>query len=65
MTPERFFTLVEVELQRRRAPFDAAELLAYVEAMAPLFEQEATPAAWAGVFLREQPGAPVPPAVAA
>jgi hypothetical protein len=54
MTPSLFFTLVEAELQRRRVPFDAAELLAFVEGMTPLFDQERTPAAWADAFLAEQ-----------
>jgi hypothetical protein len=48
--------LVEAELQRRRAPFDAAELLAFAEAMLPLWEQECGPAAWADAFLYEQAG---------
>jgi hypothetical protein len=51
---ELFFRVVEAELQRRRVPFDAAELLAYCEAMAPLWDQERTPAAWATAFLAEQ-----------
>src|SRR5262249_11999704 len=52
-------------LQRRRAPFDAAELLAYVEGMAPLWEQEATPAAWALASLAEHSPTPAGPAAAA
>jgi hypothetical protein len=33
MTRDLFFTVVEAELQRRRVPFDAAELLAFVDGM--------------------------------
>jgi hypothetical protein len=54
MTAALCFTLVEAELQRRRAPFDAAELLRWTEGMWKLWDQERTPAAWAEAFLRER-----------
>jgi hypothetical protein len=56
MTPALFFTLAEAELQRRRVAFDAAELLAYCEAMAPLWEQEGTVTGWADAYLYEPAG---------
>jgi hypothetical protein len=54
MSAFEFFTQVKQELRRRHAPFDAADLWTYCEAMAPLFEQERTPADRATAFLAEQ-----------
>jgi hypothetical protein len=61
MTSTDFFRQVERTLQARGVPFDAGELLAFIEGMFPLIKVEDPPLLWAGAFLQAQAGRqPVP-----
>ena len=49
--PGAFFAAVEADLRLRHAPFDAAELAAFLASVWPLVEPSDTPEQWAQAFL--------------
>jgi hypothetical protein len=51
MNPATFLPRIEDALRSRFAPFDRAELIAFVEAARPLIADAPDPARWAAAFL--------------
>jgi hypothetical protein len=60
MTPATFLPQIEAALRSRFAPFDAAELLCFVEDAWPLIQDEPDAGAWATAFLEARWMARVP-----
>ena len=52
MSKTEFFHAVELDLQLRHVPFDAAELQAFLASVWPLVEPADPPETWATAFLQ-------------